>query len=155
MARLHTLYIINSRSCIIVTKQMQSDEKRFQHQNAYQTADEYYHLHVYRNIFWLRNILKAQGDCLLFVMSSKPIQTHTLSFTIISRIQCWLYSIIGQIIMSHYFHVKKKSVIISIVLVKFLTVVRWMYKIPSERCHNTPARAWRVCDTRFTAETAV
>ena len=33
--------------------------KRFQHQNAYQTADEYYHLHVYRNIVWLRNILKA------------------------------------------------------------------------------------------------
>ena len=49
MARLHTLYIINSRSCIIVTKQMQSDWKikRFQHQNADQTADEYYHLHVY------------------------------------------------------------------------------------------------------------
>ena len=59
MTRLHTLYIINSRSCIIVTKQMQSDEKRFQHQNAYQTTDEYYHLHVYRNIVRLRNILKA------------------------------------------------------------------------------------------------
>ena len=51
--------------------------------------------------------------------------------------QCWLYmySIRGQIIMSHYFHIKKKSIIISIVLVKFLTVVRWMYNIPSERCH--------------------
>ena len=40
---------------------MQSDWKikRFQQQNAYQTADEYYHLHFYRNIFGLRNILKA------------------------------------------------------------------------------------------------
>ena len=40
---------------------MQSDWKikPFRHQNAYQTVDEYYHLHVYRNIFFLRNILKA------------------------------------------------------------------------------------------------
>ena len=62
-----------------------------------------------------------------------------------------MYSIRGQIIMSHYFHIKKKS-IISIVLVKFLTIVRWMYKIPSERErerempwkyeHNEPARTW-------------
>ena len=68
--------------------------------------------------------------------------------------QCWpyMYSIRGQIIMSHYFHIKKKSIIISIVLVKFLTIVRWMYKIPSERErerempwkyeHNEPARTW-------------
>ena len=70
--------------------------------------------------------------------------------------QCWLYSIRGQIIMSHYFHIKKKSIIISIVLVKFLTIVRWMYKIPSERCHkNTNTTHQRVRDTRFTAETAV
>ena len=70
--------------------------------------------------------------------------------------QCWLYmySIRGQIIMSQYFHVKKKSIIVSIVLVKFLTIVRWMYKIPSERErerempwkyeHNAPARTWHV-----------
>ena len=57
--------------------------------------------------------------------------------------QCrlYMYSIRGQIIMSHYFHIKKKSIIISIVLVKFLTIVRWMYKIPSYE-HNTPALAW-------------
>ena len=70
-------------------------------------------------------------------MSSKPTQTHTPSFTIISRMQCWLYSIRVQIIMSHFFHIKKKSIIISIVLVKFLTIVRWMYKIPSERGHKS------------------
>ena len=114
-------------------------------------------------------------------MSSKPTQTHTPSFTIISRMQCWLYSIRVQIIMSHFFHIKKKSIIISIVLVKFViacvagakrgggggrekgnppplfpflpilyplplstpatqakfvTIVRWMYKIPSERGHK-------------------
>ena len=51
--------------------------------------------------------------------------------------QCWLYSIRVQIIMSHFFHIKKKSIIISIVLVKFLTIVRWMYKIPSERGHKS------------------
>ena len=53
--------------------------------------------------------------------------------------QCrlYMYSIRGQIIMSHYFHIKKKSIIISIVLVKFLTIVRWMYKIPSERGHKS------------------
>ena len=48
--------------------------------------------------------------------------------------------------MSQCFHIKKKSIIISIVLVKFLAIVRWTYKIPSERCHryehNAPARAW-------------
>ena len=59
--------------------------------------------------------------------------------------QCWLYSIRGQIIMSHYFHIKKMSIIISIVLVKFLTVVRWMYKIPLERCHKYEHNA---CVTR-------
>ena len=80
-------------------------------------------------------------------MSSKPTQTHTPSFTIISRMQCWLYSIRVQIIMSHFFHIKKKSIIISIVWVKFLTIVRWMYKIPSERGYkstimNAPAHAW-------------
>ena len=70
------------------------------------------------------------------------------SFTIISRIQCWLYSIRGQIIMSNYFHInKKKSIIFSIVLVRFLTIVRGIYKIQSEQCHkkyehNAPARAW-------------
>ena len=69
--------------------------------------------------------------------------------------QCWLYSIRGQIIMSHYFHIKKKSIIISIVLVKFLTIVRWMYKIPSERCHkNTNTTHQRVRDMRFTAESS-
>ena len=58
--------------------------------------------------------------------------------------------------MSHYFHIKKKSIIISIVLVTFLTIVRRMYKIPSERCHNnTSTTHQRVRDTRFTAETAV
>ena len=58
-----------------------------------------------------------------------------------------MYSIRGQIIL---------SIIISIVLVKFLTIVRWMYKIPSERCHkNTNTTHQRVRDTRFTAETAV
>ena len=36
-----------------------------------------------------------------------------------------------------FFHIKKKSIIISIVLVKFLTIVRWMYKIPSERGHKS------------------
>ena len=59
--------------------------------------------------------------------------------------QCrlYMYSIRGQIIMSHYFHIKKKSIIISIVWVKFLTIVRWMYKIPSERCHkNTNTTQW-------------
>ena len=35
--------------------------------------------------------------------------------------------------MSQYFNVKKKPIIVSIVLVKFLTLVRCMYKIPSER----------------------
>ena len=70
-------------------------------------------------------------------MSSKPTQTHTPSFTIISRRQCWLYSIRVQIKNSHFFHIKKKSIIISIVLVKFLTVVRWMLKIPSERGHKS------------------
>ena len=65
-----------------------------------------------------------------------------------------MYSIRGQIIMSHYFHIKKKS-IISIVLVKFLTIVRWMYKIPSERCHkNTNTTHQRVRDMRFTAESS-
>ena len=49
--------------------------------------------------------------------------------------------------MSHFFHTKKKSIIISIVLVRFLTIVRWMYKIPSERGYkstimNAPAHAW-------------
>ena len=85
------------------------------------------------------------------------LQTHTPSFTFISRMQCWLYmySIRGQIIMSHYFHIKKKSIIISIVLVKFLTIVRWMYKIPSERCHkNTNTTHQRVRDMRFTAESS-
>ena len=51
--------------------------------------------------------------------------------------QCWLYSIRVQIIMSHFFHRKKKSIIVSIVLVKFLTIVRWMYKIPSDRGHKS------------------
>ena len=88
-------------------------------------------------------------------MSPKPTQTHTPSFTIISRMQCWLYSIRVQIIMSHFFHIKKKSIIISIVLVKFLTIVRWMYKIPSERCHkNTNTTHQRVRDMRFTAESS-
>ena len=71
--------------------------------------------------------------------------------------QCrlYMYSIRGQIIMSHYFHIKKKSIIISIVLVKFLTIVRWMYKIPSERCHkNTNTTHQRVRDMRFTAESS-
>ena len=97
--------------------------------------------HVYRNIVRLRNIFKAQEDRLLLLMSSKPTQTHTPSFTIISRMQCWLYSIRVQIIMSHFFHIKKKSIIISIVLVKFLTIVRWMYKILSERGHKIKVRA--------------
>ena len=44
--------------------------------------------------------------------------------------QCWLFSIRGQIKMSHYFDIKKKSILISIVLVKFLTIVCWIYKIP-------------------------
>ena len=44
--------------------------------------------------------------------------------------QCWLFSIRGQIKMSHYFDIKKKSIFISIVLVKFLTIVCWIYKIP-------------------------
>ena len=58
--------------------------------------------------------------------------------------------------MSHYFHIKKKSIIISIVLVEFLTIVHRMYKIPSERCHkNMNATYQRMRDTRFTAETAV
>ena len=57
-------------------------------------------------------------------MSSKPTQTHTPSFAIISRRQYWLYSIRVQIKNSHFFHIKKKSIIISIVLVKFLTIVR-------------------------------
>ena len=92
---------------------------------------------IYRNIVRLRNIFKAQKDRLLLLVSSKPTQTHTPSFTIISRRQCWLYSIRVQIIMSHFFHIKKKSITISIVLVKFLTIVRWMYKIPSERGHKS------------------
>ena len=91
--------------------------------------------HVHRNIVRLRNIFKAQEDRLL-LLSSKPTQTHTPSFAIISRRQCWLYSIRVQIKNSHFFHIKKKSIIISIVLVKFLTIVRWMYKIPSERGHK-------------------
>ena len=50
--------------------------------------------------------------------------------------------------MSNYFHInKKKSIIFSIVLVSFLTIVRGIYKIQSEKCHkkyehNAPARAW-------------
>ena len=91
----------------------------------------------YRSIIRLRNIFKTQEDRLLLLMSSKPTQTHTPSFTITSRRQCWLYSIRVQIIMSHFFHIKKKSIIISIVLVKFLTIVSWMYKIPSERGHKS------------------
>ena len=70
-------------------------------------------------------------------MWSKPTQTHTPSFTIISRMQCWLYSIRVQIIMSHFFPIKKKSTIMSIVLFKFLTIVRWKYKIPSDRGHKS------------------
>ena len=67
-----------------------------------------------------------------------------------------MYSIRGQIIMSHYFHIKKESIIVSIILVKFLTIVRWMYKIPSERCHKyTNTTHQRVRDTRFSVETAV
>ena len=69
-------------------------------------------------------------------MWSKPTQTHTPSFTIISRMQCWLYSIRVQI-MSHFLHIKKKPTIMSFVLVKFLTIVRWMYKIPSDRGHKS------------------
>ena len=57
-----------------------------------------------------------------------PLDPVTL--TIISRMQCWLFSIRGQIKMSHYFDIKKKSIFISIVLVKFLTIVCWIYKIP-------------------------
>ena len=57
-----------------------------------------------------------------------PLDPVTL--TIISRMQCWLFSIRGQIKMSHYFDIKKKSILISIVLVKFLTIVCWIYKIP-------------------------
>ena len=53
-----------------------------------------------------------------------------MTLTIISRMQCWLFSIRGQIKMSHYFDIKKKSIFISIVLVKFLTIVCWIYKIP-------------------------
>ena len=42
---------------------------------------------------------------------------------------------------------EKKSIIFSIVLVRFLTIVRGIYKIQSEKCHkkyehNAPARAW-------------
>ena len=45
--------------------------------------------------------------------------------------------------MSHYFHIEKKSIFISMVLVKFLTIARGMYKTPSQRFpeHNPPARA--------------
>ena len=81
-------------------------------------------------------------------MSSKPTQTQTPSFTIISRIECWLYSIRGQIIMSHYFHIKKKSIIFSMVLVKFLTIVRWIYKIPSECAIKIRAQSTSACVTR-------
>ena len=49
---------------------------------------------------------------------------------------CWLFSIRGQIIMSHCSRIKKKSIIISIVLVNFLTIVPWMYQIPSERLNK-------------------
>ena len=76
-----------------------------------------------------------------FSQCHKSTDTHTSSFTFISRMKCWLYmySIRGQIIMSHYFHIRKESIIISIVLVKFSTIVRWMNKIPSERCHENIA----------------
>ena len=101
------------------------------------TANEYYHINIYRNIVRFRSIFKAWEDRVILLMSSKLTQTQTPSFTIIPRMQCWLYSIRVQIIMSHFFHIKKKSIIISIVLVKFLTIVRWMYKIPSERGHKS------------------
>ena len=100
----------------------------------YETADEYYHLHIYRNIVRFRSIFKAKEDRLILLMLSKLIQTQTPSFAIILRM---LYSIRVQIIISHFFHIKKKSIIISMVLVKFLTIVRWMYKIPSERGHKS------------------
>ena len=40
----------------------------------------------------------------------KTTQTRTPFFTITLRRQCWLFSI-KQIIMSYYFHIKKKSII--------------------------------------------
>ena len=87
-----------------------------------------------------------------FSQCHKSTDTHTSSFTFISRMKCWLYmySIRGQIIMSHYFHIRKESIIISIVLVKFSTIVRWMNKIPSERCHENTTLTQRTsaCVTR-------
>ena len=72
---------------------------------------------------------------MLFSYHLNP-RTHTPSFTFIARMQCCMalhHSIRGQIIMSHYFHIKKKSIIISIVLVKFLTIVRCVQDSIRER----------------------
>ena len=66
--------------------------------------------------------------------------------------QCWLYSIRGQIIMSHYFHIKKMPIIISIVLVKFLTVVRLIYKIPFQDAINTNTTHQSVRDACVTRD---
>ena len=87
-----------------------------------------------------------------FSQCHKSTDTHTPSFTFISGMKCWLYmySIRGQIIMSQYFHIRKESIIISIVLVKFSTIVRWMNKIPSEKCHENTTLTQRssACVTR-------
>ena len=101
----------------------------------------------FRNIVRLRNIFKAWEDRLPLLMSSKPTRTHTPSRPLLSSQECNAgFDLIRvQIIMLHFFHIKKMSIIISIVLVKFLTVVRWMYKIPLERCHKYEHNA---CVTR-------
>ena len=58
---------------------------------------------------------------------------HTVLYDHLKKAMLAIFDDRVQIIMSHFFHIKKKSIIISIVLVKFLTIVRLMYKIPSER----------------------
>ena len=54
--------------------------------------------------------------------------------------------------MSHYFHIKKMPIIISIVLVKFLTVVRLIYKIPFQDAINTNTTHQSVRDACVTRD---
>ena len=71
------------------------------------------------------NSLVIHGDRffrILLDLSGACLSTQPRNISIISTRQCWLFSIKkGQILISHYFQIKKKSIIISIVLVKFLT----------------------------------
>ena len=53
--------------------------------------------------------------------------------------QCWLYSIRVQIIMSHFFHIKKKSIIINNSAFNVQDSIR---ERPQKYKRNAPARAW-------------